>query len=153
MFVVTTLEAKSGEGGVHLGVPCSRCLMKPIQSFLQPQHLIFSVDDEARWLPNINFLHQITIEKGRLHIHVMDPPSLVRCHCQNQANWFHSRNKSKNLIEIDPLPLHVAFRDKSGLVLDDAPMFILPGLEDSLEPDQAMPWWKLAYLPHLVLLY
>jgi hypothetical protein len=118
---------------VQLGVPCSRCLTKPVQSFLQSQYLIFSANDEARRLPDVNFLHQIAIEEGGFHVHVMDPPSLVFCHCQNQANRFHSRDRSENFIEIDPLPLHVAFRDESGLVLDDKPVFVLLGLEDPLE--------------------
>jgi hypothetical protein len=73
------------------------------------------------------------------------------CHCQNQVYQFHSHDHGENFIEIDPLSLYAALRDEPSIVLDDAPVFILLGLEDPLELNRAMSWWKSIDLPHLVL--
>jgi hypothetical protein len=109
---------------VELGIPSSWCLSKPIHHLLELQHLMIFSNNKAQWLPSIHVLLQLSVEKGEIHVHMVDTPPFVCCHCKDQSNRFHAGNRHENLFEVDSLPLHIAFHDEPGWRLDDAPVLI-----------------------------
>jgi hypothetical protein len=132
-------------------ISCPQCLPQLIKGLLQLQHLLLSADDESRRLPDINFLLKLTIEEGGFHIHVMDPPSLVRLHSESQSHRLHPCHRSECFFVVDPLFLHELLGDKSCLVLDDVPMFIFLHLEHPFESDRSVTGQKVNDAPHVVL--
>jgi hypothetical protein len=80
MFIVVVRETKGIEATMQLGVPCSWGLPKSVERFLQLQHLLLLADREPWQLLDEDQLVEVPIEEGGFHVHVMDPPPLMRHH-------------------------------------------------------------------------
>jgi hypothetical protein len=53
-------------------LPCSRSLLKPIESLMELVHMVWEFwTFKARWLLNINFFLERSIQECTLHIHLM----------------------------------------------------------------------------------
>jgi hypothetical protein len=76
MLVLTLYEAELADRAIKLPVSGPRCRTQPIQNPSESQHLVFFGGDESLRLLHID-LHELAVEEGRLHIHVMDFPSLI----------------------------------------------------------------------------
>ena len=56
-------------------MPGARCLLQPIQRLVQAAHIIWSGGvDKTSWLSTVDCLRQSAMEKGILHIELMDGP-------------------------------------------------------------------------------
>jgi hypothetical protein len=74
----TLLEAHLLERVVQLGVPGLWCMPQSIQGLAQSEHLtLLPGDDEARGLPHVHLLLEVTVEESGLDIYVMDVPHLL----------------------------------------------------------------------------
>jgi hypothetical protein len=68
-------------------------------------------DGEARRLAHIDFFLEISVEEGRLDIHMMDtPPFLSRKH-EKDSYRLHARNRSEGVVVVDPLLLDESARN------------------------------------------
>jgi hypothetical protein len=92
-----------------------------VQRLPQLQNLSFLADDdESRQLTDVHFLLQVPIQECGFHIHVVDLPPFPSRQ-REEAHGLHARNRSKNLIEINPLLLHKPSRDSLALCVTISP--------------------------------
>src|SRR3954466_6567377 len=82
---------------------------------------------------------------------MVDLPSTLSCKSKNQSNSIESCNRSKYLVEVDPMPLHIAFCNKPGLVLEDIPCVVPLHLVNPFQPNSFVAWWQISKLPGPVL--
>lgn len=65
--------------GINLGIPTARGILQPIKSFLAHIHFVLMVDDgESLGLIHVNFLFQVSIQEGKLDIHLVDYKIKIR---------------------------------------------------------------------------
>jgi hypothetical protein len=104
---------------------------------------MFAPDRKPWRLSNINFFHQIPIEKGGLYAHVMHSLVFKRRHVKNEPHGLHPRHQCESFFIVNPLSLHVPFSDKPRFVLNNATLFILLHLVHPFEADRVMIGWEI----------
>ena len=62
---------------------------------------------KTRWLCNIHFFFNLAIEKGTLHIHLVQEDVVMVSIGKQYANGFKSCHKRKGFIEVNPYYLSV----------------------------------------------
>jgi hypothetical protein len=85
---------------------------------------MISTDLEARQLLDVYLFHQIAIEEGRFYIHVVNPPSFVRRHGENQTHRVHPRHWCEGLFIVNALHLDISFHDEPSFMLDNTPLLV-----------------------------
>jgi len=124
-LVKTLLEAHLLECCIQLLVLGPRRLAQAVERLAQAVHLVFFPGDgESRRLPHVDFLLQIAIEEGRLHVHVVDRPPFLSCQ-REDPDRLHARHWRKRVIIFDPLLLNEPARHQARLVLGHRAPLIL----------------------------
>jgi hypothetical protein len=59
-------------------------------------------DLKAGWLLDVDFLLQLSIQKGGLNVHVVDSPPFSSSMRQQQPNRLQPGHRRENLVEVDP---------------------------------------------------
>ena len=77
----------------------------------------------------------------------MDSPALVRGVRKEKPHGLQTCHRCEHLVEVDALPLHVAFRDQPGFVLGDDPGYVFLRLIDPSEPNGSGMWRRVDELP------
>jgi hypothetical protein len=91
-------------------------------------------DDESLQLVDIDLFLQVTIEEGRLDVHVVHMPSLLGHQCE-ETNGLHPHDRCEGVVEVDSLLLDEPMHHQTRLVLDHRPDLILLELVDPLKGD------------------
>ena len=112
--------------------------------------MLLSLNLEAGRLRDVDHLLELSVQERQFHIHVVDWPSLRRRVTEQQSDGLESSHRCKNLIEVDPMALDVAFGDEACLVLGDVARSVALGLLDPLEPDRTLSRWRIHELPRSV---
>jgi hypothetical protein len=93
---------------------------------------------------DVDLLLQVTVEKGRLDVHVVDAPALLGCQREEETHGLHPRKKYEGVAKVNSLLLHEPTCNQSGLVLEDRTGFIFLQLEHPLEGDRAVAGWEIS---------
>jgi hypothetical protein len=99
---------------------------------VQDLPVVLSVD-KAKQLLHEDHLLDLTIEEGRLHVHVVDHPREMSGDAQQEPHELQPHHRREHLLKVDALFLDVSFCHQMSLVLHYRPLFILLELEDPLE--------------------
>jgi hypothetical protein len=84
MLGPTPSEPELHEACVELCILGTRSLTQSVKSFVKLQyHLLKPFPCEPGWLSDIHLFIEIPVQEGRLHIHLVHRPAMVRRHGQN----------------------------------------------------------------------
>jgi hypothetical protein len=73
---------------------------------------------------HIDLLLQLTVQKRRLDVHVMDAPAFLSSQRKEESHGFHPCHGGEGIVDVDPLLLHETTCHQANLVLDDGSGFI-----------------------------
>jgi hypothetical protein len=106
--------------------------------------------DEPRRLADVHLLAELAVHEGRLEVHVVHLPFELSGDGEQEAHRVQARDHSKNLVEVNPRPLHISFGDEPGLVLQDVAGSITLQLVHPLDSDRFLPRRKIGERPSMV---
>ena len=104
-------------------------------------------DDESWRLVDVDLLLQVTVDEGRLDVHVVGAPALLSCQHEKEMHGLHPCNRCEIIVEVDSLLLHEPACNQSSLMLDDRTGFIFLQLEQSFDDDRTVTGWEVSQLP------
>ena len=87
---------------VNLSVPSTGSLFQTIYGFLQLVNFVFfPINNKALRLFNIDLFFQLSIQKCRFYVKLVQQPTFLSSHWNNSSNSIKASNWSKSLMEIN----------------------------------------------------
>ena len=115
---ITTSEAQLHQVAIYPLVPSSRCLLQPIEVFLQPSDMgVPILDFEPQRLFHIYLFLYRTMQKCDLHIHLRKTPSLHSSKGYDRSDGGISGKRCKYIIIVYAFFLREAMGNESCLEL------------------------------------
>jgi hypothetical protein len=110
-------EAQTLELLTQPRVPCTWCLFKTIESFIQFTNIPGMIlADKTRRLTHIDLLIKNTMKESILHIELTKGPSSRHNNGEDKSNSGSLNNRTECILIINAIPLVVPFSDQTSLV-------------------------------------